>query len=596
MSPSARHRAVLVLDGTPRSVVTICRALDRSGIPALCASLGPVGLGLRSKSVVADLALTTDESAFFEQLTRLLSRYDVDTIFPCSDLALAMLLPHYAELKRLASLSCPAPDVVRRVLHKNETLAAAKRCSINVPATHIVRAGDTLADVMEAVRLPLIAKPYDAGRSNPFKVKYLDTVEDVATFLEGPQTASRIVLQEFFAGDGVGVSTIVAGGKPLTLFQHRRLHEYPPGGGAGVLFESEAVEPELARAAASLLAELAWEGPAMVEFRQNAATRDYVLMEVNGRFWGSLSLAVHCGVDFPLMQWQVCRGFDPEVPRQYDAGVRERWTAGELQRFADLVTSPSTRKRLGLHWTTPIVQLVRSFHPAIRSALFSKRDPLPELNDVFFTTIRVVASKAWHFALRLLPEPASMRLLQLRRLSPQSRKTYVSLWISRIWSFHRTGDDRQHKSARKLTLVCRANRIRSPLAAALLASAVERFGKEHFEIRSAGTQTVPDGAFDARARAAAEALGLRLNGRPQGLTPELVSASDVLVVMDRVIEAELLTQFPQAAPKICFLKDIGGYGSAQEIPDPDTVTKEEFSRFVSALTTSIQHVARVLCQ
>ena len=42
-------------------------------------------------------------------------------------------------------------------------------------------------------------------------------------------------------------------------------------------------------------------GVAMVEYRYDPASRRYVFMEINGRFWGSLQLAIDAGVDFPAL-------------------------------------------------------------------------------------------------------------------------------------------------------------------------------------------------------------------------------------------------------------------------------------------------------
>ena len=42
----------------------------------------------------------------------------------------------------------------------------------------------------------------------------------------------------------------------------------------------------------------------MVEFRVDSATGEVVLMEVNGRFWGSLPLPVHAGVNFPYLLYR----------------------------------------------------------------------------------------------------------------------------------------------------------------------------------------------------------------------------------------------------------------------------------------------------
>jgi len=42
-----------------------------------------------------------------------------------------------------------------------------------------------------------------------------------------------------------------------------------------------------------------WSGVSMVEFRIHKETKVPYLMEINPRFWGSLALDIHSGVDFP---------------------------------------------------------------------------------------------------------------------------------------------------------------------------------------------------------------------------------------------------------------------------------------------------------
>jgi hypothetical protein len=57
------------------------------------------------------------------------------------------------------------------------------------------------------------------------------------------------------------------------------------------------MDPQLLEHAERILEALKWHGVAMVEFKRD--TRDGVpkLLEINGRFWGSLQLAVDSGVD-----------------------------------------------------------------------------------------------------------------------------------------------------------------------------------------------------------------------------------------------------------------------------------------------------------
>ena len=107
-----------------------------------------------------------------------------------------------------------------------------------------------------------------------------------------------VLLQQYHAGEGHGVELLCDRGEPLAVFQHRRLHEVPITGGASALRESVPLDPALLRPRrCGCCAELRWTGWPWSSSASGPAGP--VLMEINGRIWGSLPLAVKSGVDFP---------------------------------------------------------------------------------------------------------------------------------------------------------------------------------------------------------------------------------------------------------------------------------------------------------
>ena len=93
-------------------------------------------------------------------------------------------------------------------------------------------------------------------------------------------------------------------------------------------------------AAEKLLSAAAWIGVAMVEFRVGTDETPY-LMEVNGRFWGSLQLAIDAGVDFPWLLYQVIHGASVTAPPPYAVGRRLRWLLGDFDSLlTELRRSP----------------------------------------------------------------------------------------------------------------------------------------------------------------------------------------------------------------------------------------------------------------
>jgi hypothetical protein len=74
----------------------------------------------------------------------------------------------------------------------------------------------------------------------------------------------------------------------------------------------------------------------MVEFRDNCVGEP-CLMEVNGRFWTSLQLAVAAGVDFPRLWVAILQGNPVEAPGTYAEGLTLRWLLGDVRRFLHIL-------------------------------------------------------------------------------------------------------------------------------------------------------------------------------------------------------------------------------------------------------------------
>jgi predicted ATP-grasp superfamily ATP-dependent carboligase len=139
-----------------------------------------------------------------------------------------------------------------------------------------------------------------------------------------------ILLQQRIVGPGVGVFMCYQRGNLVAQFSHRRIREKPPSGGVSVLCESVPVAPQAKQYAQALLDALRWEGVAMVEFKMDEADQTLKLMEINGRFWGSLQLAIDAGVDFPDLLLQTLAAVPMKRIDAYRVGVRSRWFMGDL--------------------------------------------------------------------------------------------------------------------------------------------------------------------------------------------------------------------------------------------------------------------------
>jgi predicted ATP-grasp superfamily ATP-dependent carboligase len=126
-------------------------------------------------------------------------------------------------------------------------------------------------------------------------------------------------------------------GELKAQFAHQRLSEKPPSGGVSVYRESVSIDEGLRDLSRALLDRFGWRGVAMVEYKRDSATGQPYLMEVNGRFWGSLQLAIDAGVDFPRILVASALGDRTEEMPSYRVGVRSRWWWGQIDNLVGRV-------------------------------------------------------------------------------------------------------------------------------------------------------------------------------------------------------------------------------------------------------------------
>ena len=119
----------------------------------------------------------------------------------------------------------------------------------------------------------------------------------------------------------------------------------------------------------------------MIEGKRDLRTGRPVVMEINGRFWGSLQLAIDAGVDFPVLLVAAAVGapLPPSLPF-YRRGIRSRWEWGDLDHL--LLRMLRSRRRLRLDRSAPSrLELLRSFfawdREHDRSEIWRRADPLP---------------------------------------------------------------------------------------------------------------------------------------------------------------------------------------------------------------------------
>lgn len=331
---------VLVLDGQTNQALACVRSLGRAGYDVLVAATRPRPLASWSRFARERFRLRGETVAAFGELRRWASERGVNVVLPLTERA-CILCNHEREQWEAAGITVgSAPDeLLRLAFDKATTVDIARRSGVAVPPT---RAPTSLVEAHAAAQeigFPCVVKSrysnaWDGTRffADPGTTYVREPGELEAAIQQHRQGDHWPLIQGFVPGQGKGVFALFDGGRPLAWFAHERLRDVRPSGSGSSLRRSAPLDPRLLDPAERLLSAMSWHGPAMVEFRDDGV-HDPVLMEVNGRFWGSLQLTVSAGADFPQWWVAILRGRKVDRRSGYATGLTVRWLWGDVKRF-----------------------------------------------------------------------------------------------------------------------------------------------------------------------------------------------------------------------------------------------------------------------
>ena len=331
----------LVLDGNQRSALAVTRSLGRRGVPVYVADESRNSLAGASRFCAGRVVYPSprfEPEAFIATLRRTAEELGICVLFPMTDLSLEVVLRHRDALGPL-SIPCPPLESFLTLSDKWSLSALAQCLSIPTPRTRLVTKENELLQTVRSFATPTVLKAVHSwtvgnGSSGSSRIHYVNSPAQLENELSSGafKPPFPVLVQERIMGQGQGVFALYDRGQAVLFFAHRRVREKPPSGGVSVVSESIPVSPRLERFTRALLDAVGWHGVAMAEFTVAPDGAPF-LIEVNGRFWGSLQLAVEAGVDFPWLLYQIAIGKELDEPRPYRYGIRCRWLLGDLDHL-----------------------------------------------------------------------------------------------------------------------------------------------------------------------------------------------------------------------------------------------------------------------
>lgn len=363
---------LIVEDGQTPYVLPAARALGQAGFRI---GLGSVreGRASRSRWVSACHCVPAPEAgleAFTRAVERAVREGRYDLAFGADDVEMLALS---AVRQSLPCLVPHAPhETVLRSVDKLELARSVERAGLRTP--HTVEA---TASTVARTAIPVIVKARlhwtpgsDAGVRH-LLVSACATRDEVTRRVADVERAGgRAILQEPVDGELMALSTVVdEEGDALGWSQQRTLRSSLHRTSSRA--ETVALDRDLATGARALLGDLGWYGLANLQFLR-PADGEPRLIDLNGRFYGSIALAIAAGVDLPVLWADLALGRRPSAPVVGEPGCRFQDLETDLHR--------ARRERRGGLVRDLLDTLV--YAPRAAHSCLSLRDPGPAADQL----------------------------------------------------------------------------------------------------------------------------------------------------------------------------------------------------------------------
>lgn len=335
--------SAIVLDGhLTKSALACVRSLGKKGIIVYCGAIRNTGPACHSKYVKESFAYTSPKESrpqfvddiILEAKRLLLQDGEKPVLYCLSDATSLTVARAQAQLSEHMLFVLPELEAIEIAADKQATYELAKKLSIPTIKTYS-------ESVFDGVAYPAVVKNrhsivWKDDKSVSGSASFVFSKEELIAKYKKVQheTGEMPLVQEFITGEEFGIEMVCKGGEVIASFAHKRIRSLSPRGGAAVIKEtarSNGFVELMQQYAQRLCTALAWTGPIMVEFKVDSTDGRVLLMEINGRFWGSLPLPVRAGVDFPMITYKLAKGEVDKLSAFSPKQIRTRHFLGDVQ-------------------------------------------------------------------------------------------------------------------------------------------------------------------------------------------------------------------------------------------------------------------------
>jgi len=566
-------KKVLVLGNNTTSVLSAIRSLSKRKIDVDLA-VSKKGFCTNS-NCYSKLIITPnpkkDSKRWIEYIKILSKKTNYKLIIPVCEEQL-LLLNENRRFFEKEKFAVPSNKSLKLSLDKYKTFKLAEKLKVSVPKSKLIKSYNDFEK--QNFNYPLVLKPIKSvtkinGQLIRRSVQIAEDKKEAEGMISTMINDGPVIAQDFFYGTGIGQEFLAHEGEILCAFQHERVHE-PIKGGGSLYRKSVPLDNRIYECSKKIIEALNFTGVLMIEYKQDSKG-EFVLIEINPRFWGSLPLSIKAGIDFPYLLFELFVNKKKVCKNKYKK-MFCRNIFGDLRWMSE----NKYYNHNVLHYNTkPWKEVFFEFLNIIKGKenfdIFSIRDPLPFIYCMkkFLSNIIIKIKKK----------------LILRKLKFKKTFFYKSNLRSVLNKIN---------NSKCVFFICHGNKNRSPFAAEYFRKRIKnKISVLSFGLSYRVGQKCPKNAIESaeelcpkNAIESAEEFGIDLKKhKSKTLSKKDLKENPIIFLMDLKNYVDFNKKFPDYKD-IFFLGILNKKGPIT-IKDPDMKSKKKYKKTFKLIKESI---------
>ncbi|HPT78626.1 MAG TPA: carboxylate--amine ligase [Candidatus Atribacteria bacterium] len=370
----------LVLGANYYIGLSIIRCLGMHGIKVAAVDYGRKGTyGFHSKYLSEALIgphYKQDPEGFLSFLVEYAKKQPAPPVlFASADPYVEFMDKHLDVLRQYFLIPSIEQGLYTRVMNKDTLHALAAEHGVRVPETVRPTDEDYLDKVESIIKYPCLVKPTDSPafvsvfRKKVFKVFSRQELTEAVS--KAREAGLDVIIQRIIPGFDDHMYTFDAYLNADSKVTHwttcQKYRQYPINFGASVYTGQKHVQ-ELYDIGAKFLESIGWKGFAEIEFKKDAETGEFYLIEVNVRTTNLNNLLFKSGLNMPYIAYRELTG-SPLEPKavDYDTGYVFWYAFEDILAVRDYIRTGQLT--LG--------QVLKSYFRKKAHAIWSIKDPRP---------------------------------------------------------------------------------------------------------------------------------------------------------------------------------------------------------------------------